>query len=78
MVPAIPYTGALLAPSDAPLAYLGCAILLDWQKKLAKQTIVLPISARHKQPPLIQRGQRGVGGGQKRVRVWYAITTIGS
>ena len=25
----VPYTDALLAPSDAPLAYLGCAIMLD-------------------------------------------------
>ena len=27
-----PYTGALQAPSDVPLAYLGSAILLKWQK----------------------------------------------
>ena len=49
----VPYTDALLAPSDGPLAYPCCASLLDGQKKwLSRQP--LPIFARYMHPSLMQ------------------------
>ena len=48
----IPYTDALLTPSDTPKAVLFCLICL------LKQTNSLPISARLKQPSLMQGGQK--------------------
>ena len=38
----IPYTDALLALSDAPLAYFGCAILLEGQKNGLSRQIDCP------------------------------------
>ena len=35
----LPYTDPLLAPSDAPFAFLGCAILLDGQKNWLNRQI---------------------------------------
>ena len=69
----VTYTDALLAPSDTPLAYPGCAILLDGQKKLAKQVNSLPISARLKLPFLMQGAKKGVARGQKRDRVRHFL-----
>jgi len=59
-----------LAPFETHLVYLGCAILLDG-RKFAKQTKLLPISAKHRQPCLMKGGQTGVGRGTKRVSVQY-------
>ena len=56
------------------LVYLGCAILLNGQKKWLNQIKSLPISANHKQPSLIKGGQSYIGGGQKRVRAGYIPT----
>ena len=65
----VPYTDTLLAPSDAPLSYVGCAILLDGQKNWPRQAKSLLISARLREPPLMQGGQSGVAGGKNRVRI---------
>ena len=48
----IPYTDAHLTPSDTPKAVLFCLI------SLLKQTNSLPISARLKQPSLMQGDQK--------------------
>ena len=45
----VPYTDTLLAPSDAPLSYVGCAILLDGQNNWPRRAKSLLISARHKE-----------------------------
>ena len=56
----VPHTDTLLALSDAALAYLGFAILLDGQKNWLSRLICclfLPGKSSHL---IIQRGQRGV------------------
>ena len=45
-------------------------------EKLAKQTKLLPNSAKHKQPFLMQGGQWGVIEGQKRFRVRYLPSAV--
>ena len=65
----IPCTDALLPPTDAHLAYLWGAILLDGQKNWPRQAKSLLISARLREPPLMQGGQSGVAGGKNRVRI---------
>ena len=63
----------LLAPSDTPLAYPGCAFLLDGEKNWLSRQIHCPFlpDSSIKPPSLMQGGHKGVGGGQKRVRVRY-------
>ena len=65
----VAYTDTLLAPSDAPMSYVGCAILLDGQKNWPRGAKSLLISARHQEPIHDARGQSGVAGGKNRVRI---------
>ena len=67
----IPYTDALLAPSDATLAYPGCAILLDGQKTWLSRQIHCPFLPDSSSHPGCKGAKKSVGGGQKRVRVRY-------
>ena len=80
LLPELPYTDALLAPSDATLAYPGCAILLDGQKTWLSRQIHCPLLPDSSSHPGCKGAKKSVGGGQKRVRVRYFLCSpaIGS
>ena len=69
----LPYTDALLALSDAPLAYFGCAILLEGQKNGLSRQIDCPFLPYTSSLPWFKGARKAVGGGQKRVRVRYVV-----
>ena len=66
--------GPLLTRLWHTLALQFC--LMGRKIDLSLKTNVLPIYARYKQQPLIRRGQRGVRGVQKHVRIRYFFISL--